>query len=158
MFVAVAMLALACAGMMYRTTWWADGIAALTLAVYATTALCSIGHHGRQRTVLLSFCVIGFLYYHLANDTISTRDHLPTTVALAAAAQSLDIDPTMHQILRPPGHPDDSGEPTINDYIAQSSYREGPIPAFTLIGHCVFSWIFAVLAAWFAGWMYDKRE
>jgi hypothetical protein len=32
------------------------------------------------------------------------------------------------------------------------------IGRFFLIGHCVWSWLFALVAAWFAGRIYARRE
>jgi hypothetical protein len=34
--------------------------------------------------------------------------------------------------------------------------KDNFVDIFTIC-HCVFSWMFAVLAAWFAGRMYDRR-
>jgi hypothetical protein len=33
-----------------------------------------------------------------------------------------------------------------------------PVPTYFLIGHCVWSWLIALLAAWFAGRMYARRQ
>jgi hypothetical protein len=33
-----------------------------------------------------------------------------------------------------------------------------PVPKYFLIGHCVWSWLIALLAGWFAGRMYAKRQ
>jgi hypothetical protein len=159
MFLTVAMLALACAGMKYRNEWWTVGIAGLTLLVFATAVLKALAAAGRQRAMLLGFCIVGFGYALIAvNSSGSLSEWLPTRIPLAAAAYGLQIP-----IEIPGGSaPFRLARPAAFDFYLRSgvpgdSYGYD-LKIFLFIGHCVFSWLFAVLAAWFAGRMYDRRE
>jgi hypothetical protein len=264
MFVAVTMVALACAGLIYRTSIWASIVVTLTFALYAVVAIRAFGFSGAKRASALSFSFAGIAYLLLATCSLFTgvRELLLTNYPIAFAAQqaaarnpfafsdspwapypaysrpstvfsssvvlpSPATTATFTPIPPPYGAPSsattsettetpdasaDSGasNPTILDgsispapvqppaistttgTISVSSYTPGATVAyapaaafptasstalldgfiassamnssgsalgrFFLVGHCLWSWLIAIFAAWFAGRVYARRE
>lgn len=157
LFLIIALLALACAGLMYRNRWWLMGITTLTLSVFVAAALMAIVRHGRQRTVLCGFSFVGLIYYFFSIHS-STGDHLPTTTALAAAARALKIN---HSFSDDPfgSLPTYMSQATVDDYIRLMSMPSSEaLHFFAQIGHCLWSLLFATLAAWLVGRMYDRHN
>jgi hypothetical protein len=159
LFLFIALLAIACAGLMYRSPWWLKGITALTLMLFVVAALMALAQHGRGRAVLFGFCIVGLLYFFLSiND--STGKRLPTTDALAAGARALKLGA--------PSQTDDPFGDTIYPDPSKTSlevytrlfYRSDSdeVAIFAHIGHCIFALFFATLAAWFVGRMYDRHN
>jgi hypothetical protein len=152
LFVAVAMLALACAGMTYRTRGWTNTVITVTLGMYAVALIAALGSSGRQRVSAFAFAFTGagYVLFMAFDGLAAIRDSLLTNYVLGAAWTAF---------VPPDGQPPQS---EIND-IVYWVYHErtgflGYTPwLFFAIGHCVWSWIFAVLAGWFAGRMYDRR-
>jgi hypothetical protein len=156
MFLAIAMLALACAGMMHRNTLWTNCVISITFVMFALILVRAAGLRGRALVQSITFPLIGGAYLLVVESHFG--EGLLTNEPLGLAARSLNI----------PGTPRGSGPVQFNvDQIIRQGMQwdsngwnmpEPELHNFFLIGHCVFSWIFAVLAAWFAGRMYDRRE
>lgn len=256
MFVAVTMVALACAGLLYRTSFWASIVVTLTIALYAIVAIRAFGCSGVKRASALSFSFAGVAYLLLATCSVFTgiREMLLTNYPIAFAAQramasnpmafpdqlwtsyptiplpqyvnlngsSMPVSPSITPTTAPAEDgtlqlddtPPDSNSPLppiveesvdvivagddgmapltplptfpatsapgVSPYLALN--RQVPQPAswiagldqlisastmngsgnslsrFFLVGHCLWSWLFALLAAWFAGRVYARRE
>src|SRR5262245_55260933 len=88
LFLAVAMLALACAGMIYRNRWWADGIVTFTFLLYAVTALRAVRLHARERTFAVAFAAVGTAYLALFQSP--ARENLCTNYPLTFIARTLE--------------------------------------------------------------------
>jgi hypothetical protein len=181
LFLTVAMLALACAGIMYRNGWWSNCIFTLTLGIYVASLIRAVGLQSRQRVCALIFAVVGLGYVLFATmscfggakeslltnypvayvakvvGTFPSNTHSPVTTVVPVTGYS-STGGTQTQYVTETRYV--AGAPPINDVIqAQSTAMTGsPLRSVFVIGHCVFSWLFAVLAAWFAGRMYDRRE
>jgi hypothetical protein len=148
MFLAVGMLALACAGLTYRTYWWVSGIFSLTAVLFVAVFILGMCSSKKERIVLFAFTIGGASYLFLSLLTPEIRA-IPTNYLLGLSVRELGLReedqlalPALERAMR----------------IATPSRDLGGILVFHIIGHCVFSWLFAVLAAWFAGRMYDRRE
>jgi hypothetical protein len=162
LLLAVAILALACAGMTNLNRWWLSGIVTLTIAVYSVAVLEMIASQGRQRAALLGFCAMGFGYFLLVSNLFfGSGKWLLTNVPIAwvARAMQLGVDAPV---------PAASGDgtnvisgptvPPLDVYIESvmgGIYYTTPVTIFFVIAQCVWSWLFAVLGAWFVGRMYD---
>jgi hypothetical protein len=148
MFLAIAMLALAFAGMTYRTYGWMSAIVSLTWLLTFWACLQAIVQRDRKKVCWLAFFMVGSGYM-LLSISESYGPTLLTNIPIALSSQRMDI-----------------ASLTATDMRSRIVYAYGwggasivvEVQSFCLIGHCVFSWIFAVLAAWFAGRMYDRRE
>jgi len=185
LFLAVALLGLAFAGMTARTSHWAYAIVSLTVAMYAITAIRSVALSGAARVAAIAFAAVGGCYLFLAICFAPMRDLLVTDHVLVALGKYLRADPPLI-FYRTPGagvngrdletqrlatHDELSGAVALPPgavYLQSSWWAMGfgdnnrinpdrPAGTFLLIGHCVWSWVFAVLAGWGAGWMYAKR-
>jgi len=143
LFLAVALIGLACAGMTYRTVFWSDGIISLTVFLYAAIALRAIGQHGQERTFAIAFSVVGCSYLIVA-----------TSACLPVIRSALVTNWPLALIANPPS--------TSAESLVTSAFPPGatttPLARFFLIGHCVWSWFFALLAGWAAATMYAKRQ
>jgi hypothetical protein len=224
LFIAVALLAIACSGMFYRTSLWADSIFTLTVALLIGVLLWAMGQSGRQRAAGLGGGVVALGYLLLLTSTQfqGIRESLLTNYPIAWAARALPAEgPSAPPYLEPitaspppsfvcggivvaPDPAIDGSEiapsetsseeasveaatpiadpflgaqttpppsvavlaPNVPQYTIKTLINYGlsfgnegmPISNFFLIGHCVWSWLLAVLGAWFAGRMYDRRE
>jgi hypothetical protein len=155
LFLIIAFLAVACAGMMYRTHRWEIALVTLTLVIYAAIALRAIVAQGRNRALLSGFCMIGFGYFLLVNcATHSVGRILPTSYLSASAAYLLKVRVNTgvpsYGIANPP-------LPTFDEYMAGVLIGLIDNP-FYHICHCLWSLFFATLAAWLVGRMYDRRR
>lgn len=161
LLLAVAMLALACAGMTSLSRWWLSGITTLTIAIYGVAALKMIACQGRQRASLLGFCTMGFGYFLLVSNLFfGSGKWLLTNVPIALIARAMQLG---FDASPPPG----SGAviswqsvPSLDEYLESimgGIYLTTPATVFFMIAHCVWSWLFAVLGAWFVGRMYDRQ-
>jgi hypothetical protein len=148
MFLAVAMLALACAGLAYRTTLWASGIFALTIAMFIYAGISSRCGSERERLVSFAFALTLGTYL-FGSFFFGELGWLPSTFVIAILGIRSGVIP-------------DDGRTFNNVEELLRFIRTTPLTfeahVLFIVGHCVFSWIFALLAAWFAGWMYDRRE
>jgi hypothetical protein len=179
MFLAVAVLALACAGMMYRTRLWASGIFSLTLIFFVVALLQVIRLHGRERivAVVLSATGLAYLIFATAAPFHGARELLVTNYPLAWAAKWLGVATIVN-----PGGPNTisyvtstgtTGVPTTSMIVVPqtewdtettiamgTSAEDGndPLRHFFIIGHCLFACLFAVLGGWFGGRMVDRRK
>jgi hypothetical protein len=220
LFLAVALAALACAGMFSPTHWWASSIISLTVALFLLTAIRAIGLRGRERVFAITFAIVGGGYllaatcfqsriiarflvtnyplalFALAQEsvpiaTVPTYYPGPTRYAPAVSSGgSVSIAPIS------PGAPTFVAPPTYSAPVPPSSTStvtppstailpSPPVPALSrqsipldtvilmglsyddeqlplvrmfLIGHCVWSWLIALLAGWFAGRVYARRQ
>jgi hypothetical protein len=150
MFLAVGMLALACAGMMYRSELWVGGITMFTWLLFVWAGVQATIQHQRTRVTWIAFFMAGVSYLLLSGSEWY-GPKLLTNVPLAIASQKLEVGAKF------------SG-PGAWKSIYSEAYGirwTNVIPQlreFFLIGHCVFSWLFAVLAAWLAGRMWDRCD
>jgi hypothetical protein len=234
LFLAVALLALACGGLFYRTNFWGDAILTLTVAMFVVVILGTIGRQGRERVAGLAFGIIGLAYALLiaCSQFQGIRESLLTNYPIAMAAKTLRVFGPLYSpapayfpattyapppsaapvaAAPSPSPPENTPAATPTSPVALSGSQAdvvvgesstapqisspttapyfppavpppsyfSPSPAFDLslqviissafsygtnswyfflIGHCVWSWLFAVLGAWFAGRMYDRRK
>jgi hypothetical protein len=228
LFVAVALLALACSGMFYRTGLWADSIFTLTIVLLIGALFWSIGRTGRDRAAGLAGGIVGLGYLFLITSALFSeiRTSLLTNYPLAWAARAMRLDtvgiappyyatpaysattlvpisgtpvpatdpaiafgfdsepaakpsgsaptvepdPVAAPILGPPTVPPPAtgvlipavspqyAIRTLINYGLSFGNEEMTVSHFFLIGHCVWSWLLALLGAWLAGRMYDRRE
>jgi hypothetical protein len=176
LFLVVSMVALACAGMTLRTRWWAESILALTVLLFVVIAIRTIGQRGRDRAFAVSFSAVGLGYLLLLSSAFG--DSVITNIPLGLSAKALGIPlDYVTAVINPPptiiaaktGLPPVASGDLIPSEIELGSFDEylfwgsrpdsrHPVHAFFLIGHCVWSWLFALLAGWFAGNIYAKRE
>jgi hypothetical protein len=245
MFIAVAMVALACAAMIYRTTPWASIILTLTVALYAIVALRAVGQRSQERAFSVGFAIVGTAYLLLATCPLLAgfREYLGTNYLLAFAARTVAASdaslvlPHYLSLARPytsyiPGNPapppasyvyapsttvyDNSTDPAApvsgavpiqeapalatnadesataitppsasstslsppssDSYappimpvfqrvvpldtligMGMSGNALSPLARFFLIGHCVWSWLFALAGGWFAARTIARR-
>jgi len=187
LFVVVTILALASAGMTLRTVGWDAAIVTLSIALFVAAAIRAATVRGADRAFLVAFAAVGGFYLLMATSTIfhGLRELLVTNYPLAIAARELRIAPPARNytaapsLERPPTTPSAlasymsalNAAPTpapINRsgdalqayvWLGLSQDDEAmPIHRFFMIGHCVWSWFFAILAGWFAAVMYAKRQ
>jgi hypothetical protein len=164
MLIAIAMVALACAGLTMRTAGWADGIMTLSLLIYLVVAIRAVGLHGRDRANAITFSLVGAGYLLLISCNASDlRQSLAIKYPLVLLAKAFRVP-----IESPPA--DDSGIGNITDasfelylhyYTSSFSfqpYDQESLQRFFMIGRCVWSWLLAWLAGWFCGLMWARRE
>jgi hypothetical protein len=172
LFLAVAIVAIACAGTLNHTSGWAIGIFTLTCLLFAVAVIRAIGSRGKKQAFSIAIVVVGFSYLLVAVYSGSAvRLSLPTNYALALAARQLQIPavprPTYTFTSSSGSSSGGSGSSTANGttsgaepqlmpldavIIAASTEREAtaPLGRFFLIGHCVCAWLLALLAGLFA--------
>jgi hypothetical protein len=149
MFLAIAMLALAFAGILYHDHFWACVIFSATLILFTWGGMVVVSTSSANQAAVTWFVIVGVSYLLLKTCPLigDYGQYAVTNYALAG----------LTRVMR---------QGYVESYplasIVKVNYRtvdfnETAKPLFT-IGHCVFSWIFAVVAAWFAGRMYERRE
>jgi hypothetical protein len=198
MLVAVAMIALACAGLIYHTLGWTSVVVTATVALFFFMALRSLGQEPQERAFCLGFATVGGAYLFLATTHISSiRESLCTNYPLAFAAQTaaehgadlgtatpiffpqpvysaagltstvspyLQLMPDGSTLFRPNPTPGilatmQSDCPLDQIISTATSYGNSlPIGRLFLIGHCVWSWLFALAGGWFAARMIASRR
>ena len=178
LFLVVSMVALACAGMTLRTHWWSCSILSATIALFVVVAIRAVGQRGRDRAFAVAFPAVGLGYLLLLSSNL--YEPLITNLPLAMSARAMQLPsnvPTMTTLEPVPpqmtsqGNGEDSfggiatavmtERPlTLDEYVRFASRPDtgGTLGAFFLVGHCVWSWLFGLLAGWFAGNIYAKRE
>ena len=183
LFLAIAMLALACAGMMARTRWWAEAIVALSIVLYMAVALSAIGRDVKTKIFRIVFAAVGGGYLLLVLTVEPIRQTLLTDHALIVAGRSLQLplDGLDTSTLNPVPNPGFGGGGSLGGPITIVNSGGGGIGggpfdweqetwgtlrlnvgtqagAFFVIGHCVWSWLLALLAACFAAYMRPNLE
>jgi hypothetical protein len=155
LFFAVAMAAVACTGIIFHTVWWADGILFLTLALYLIAAIQGISLRGHDRAAAFAFLLTGVIYLSLivTNAAAVVRNSLITNDILESMYQCVPQSPPESSPRFAPEYPWHH-----LDWLFADGMQGEPRRHFVLIGHCVWSWLFAMLASWFAVWTYAKRE
>src|SRR5262245_7225459 len=85
MFAAIGMLALACAGMMYRNLWWLNGIVTITAVMYVIAMRVAVASSGRQRISAAAFGLVGggYLLFMCFDGFATIRDSLLTNHVLS---------------------------------------------------------------------------
>ena len=155
LFLAVTLLALACAGLTFHSEGWAGGIMSLTLLMFVAAAVQVICLQGRQQAVALSFLLAGVAYLTLIFTNIApvVRSAMIVNDLLEAAYRVVpkSLSETIPEI--PPSYPWHH-----LDWLFGDGMEGEPRRNFVVIGHCVGSWFIALLAAWFAGEIYTRRE
>jgi hypothetical protein len=149
LFLAVAMAALACAGMLSPTRLWATSITSLTIAVFAVTAIRAIGLHGRERVFAITFALIGSGYLLLVVARVDETLITNYPLALLADVRQVSRSETL------PNPPTNAGG---FYWTAMTSNGGAQIVQFFRVGHCVWSWLLAFFAAWFASHVYAKAQ
>jgi hypothetical protein len=170
MLIAIAMVALACAGLTLRTPLWTESIFSVTVLLYIVTGLAAVGRSGRARISSLAFAFFGggYLLVVSCNAFSPLRDLLLTNRAIVQAAKLLSV-PTvdqktnagLKQFVSSSGgfsNPDEYGWNNNFAFGAMIASPQIPTGAFLIIGHCVWSWLLAFLAGWFCGAMWAKRD
>jgi hypothetical protein len=146
LFLAIALLALACAGLMYHTSAWASSIWMVTWTFIVFAVVKAVSTSGRSRVRCISFAFAGVAYLAVCKTTSFAEEGFPTNQLIASIAK-ITVRKT-----------DNLDSTQIAAYGLNPAYGNLLFARFFNIGHCLFSWIFALLAAWFAGRMYDRRE
>jgi hypothetical protein len=172
----VALIAIGCAGLMYHSAGWASILVSMTIALYAIMILRGAGQRAGPRVFSLSFAAGGLAYLVLASCPFfgSLRESLVTNYPLALAARSIAANDSgfLSSYIPLGGGSGYTGVTTVRNStlyvsttssaysleslisIAMSSSGSGmPVSRFFLIGHCLWSWLFA----WLAGWIAERR-
>jgi hypothetical protein len=178
MFLAVVILALSCAGTMYRTRLWASGIFSLTLVFFVVALLRTIRLSGRERIAAAVFSTAGISYLLVATVGFfhGASELLVTNYPLAWGAQALNVPSPPNSAGPNPYAVTLAGQPTtattltltpapvewdtasLIDLGTSPQETNDPVRHFFVIGHCLFACLFAVLGGWFAERMYDRRK
>jgi hypothetical protein len=165
LLIAIAMVALACAGLTIRTRGWADGIVSFTLFLYLVIGIRAVGLRGRDRAVSITFSLVGIGYILLIScNLFDLRESLATKYPLALLAKAFHVPIAVVPAA------DNFGLAEITDgsfeeylqYATSFQYGDdvgsGPLSRFFLIGRFVWSWLLAWLASCLCGSMWAKRE
>jgi hypothetical protein len=155
LFLAVTMLALACAGLTFHSEGWASGIMSLTFLLYVAAAVRAICLQGRQRAVALSFLLAGVAYLTLVFTNIApaVRSAMIANDLLEAAYRVVPKSLSEASPGFAPSYPWHH-----LDWLFGDGMEGEPRRHFVVIGHSVASWFLALLAASFAGEIYARRE
>jgi hypothetical protein len=148
LFLALALTGLACAGMLSPTNWWATSITSLTIALFTLVAIRAIGLQGRERVFAIMFSLVGSGYLLLVISHAS--ETLITNYPLALLADARHIDPS-----QPKFTPTNAA---AFSWTTLMSNDGTPIMGFFRIGHCIWSWLLALVAGWFAGYSFEKTK
>src|SRR5262245_21797739 len=142
--------------MLSRTSLWAEAIFGLTILLLVTVAIRSVGLRGRNRAFAVAFSTVGMGYCFLI--MVAPSQTIITNVPLALSAKALDVGTNWV------GSPAPDGT-IVRQYIHAtweelvgygSKLNSGEGGAFFLIGHCVWSWLFALLGGWYCSYVYSK--
>ena len=184
MLVVVALIALGCAGLMYRNAGWVSILVSVTIALYAIMILRAVGQRAGPRAFSLGFAAAGLAYLVLASCSFfgSLRESLVTNYPLALAARSIGMRDPDFELDSSEDNPFEDRSPGLttfsgNKYVIQglpypisvpsldgvislamSDNAAPPLTRFFLIGHCLWSWLFAWLAGWIAERRYVRRQ
>jgi hypothetical protein len=182
LFLVVVMAALASAGMVSRTQLWAEAILAATILLFVVVAIRANALRGRQRAFAAAFSAVGLGYLFLLSSNLS--ESLITNYPLAWAAKTFRVPAGLNRptptpaVVPQPGTASQLGEIdgvdfevtaievssmytfTIEGYRTFFSRHESktPIGSFMLIGQCVWSWLFALVAGWFAARVLSRSQ
>jgi len=161
-----ALFALGCLGMKYRTEWWAAGIVTTTVLVYLVAIVTAIVTTGRNRAAASAFVAVGGVYF-LLSLVDSIRALLLTNHALALLwtwcwNAAIFIPSNTREIgVFGAFSPVTLGRSLDMFLQTYDSPNIAPILVsvfvFRTIGHCLFSWLFALVAGWAAAAMYVRR-
>jgi hypothetical protein len=162
LFLAVTMAALAFAGMKWRTRWWADGIMTSTVLLYALVAVRAINLKGSERAFAIAFAIFGSGYLLLVMSSVfSNIAHLlATNRIICEVAKAVDVPKVLlNEYAKSPGVlPNGSQALEWDDVTLAYANHNSAGGVFLVVGHCIWSWLFALLGGWFASAMYAKRE
>jgi hypothetical protein len=156
MFLAVTMVAMACAALVEPTHWFLRSIVTISITLYAVTAVRIIALRGSDRVFAVAFCAFGIGYLILVSTGIGRLlfTNYPMAEIALAKQMSIPSGPVSYSAPRTRGEAVD--EVISNSMLVPSDTL--PVARLFLIGHCVWSWLFALLGGWFAGSMYARRN
>jgi hypothetical protein len=147
--VAIGMLALGSAGLMHRKLIWCDIVVGISLLIFTLQWLSGFAASSTKRVARISFAVVGFGYLFVVFAS-SMSHFLITNQLLSIFWKWLDLSAL--DMTRPADY--------LFFLLDRNERPVGPSAenalSFLVIGHCVFSWMLAVLAAWFAGRVHHK--
>lgn len=136
------------------------------MAVYLAGIVRALVMTGRERVTSLAFVLVGALYLALVSGQL-IRETLPTQHLLAvvwkyAWPTHVFIPHSADEMVELTNY-DTGGMSEVLDlfhrvFEKQHTAERKAAFAFLAIGHCVLSWIFAALAGWVAGRIYDRRK
>ena len=185
--IVVALLAVVCAGMTYRTVSWTSAVVSISIALFAFMAIRAIALRGQSRAFAMAFLFVGGGYLLLAITTLlGVQNLLVTNYPLALAARVFRVDreimggnnqgqggggffsipselgSSMLNLQQFGGGKVGTGqrqEMSVDEIIAAANsgaaYAD-KLQKFFLIGHCVWSWFFGLLAGWISTWLFRQ--
>jgi hypothetical protein len=176
LLLAVALAALGCAGLTTPNYFLGSSIATLSVVMFVVMGIRAVGLTGKKRAAAIAFAAVGggYLLFVECGWFRTASVFLITNYPLAALAESRNVYPVntpiyatqnvAYGVIGPPGSVANGAGPNqptpsmieLLSMLAQSSGIT-PLTQFFLIGHCVWSWVFALLAGWFAGSQYQRR-
>jgi hypothetical protein len=167
-FLVVTLIALVCAALLNHSAIWVSVIVSLSLLFYAVALIHAIVSERRDRAKALAFVAVGGCYFLLATTTFfRVHDYLITNYPIAWIARAAEIPganlrsgggffsvPSEINIAVLQLQQFGGGQPSLDsleDIIAAAT-TDAPyskeLQRFFIISHCMFSWLFGGLAAW----------
>ncbi len=170
MLLAVGLVGVACAGLMYRTRWWAESILSITLVTLVGVALVAIYRSDRTRAFCVGFVVAGAAYTAVSLSLFfqPLSSSLLTTKFIDETWLTIQPWPNLPAPADPFGAPlgpirelptdllDSAWSRSATTDPANQYYVEAR--SFALIGHCMWTWLFAFLAGWFCIFLQQTRQ
>lgn len=172
----VALAALGCAGLTTPNYFLGSSIATLSVVMFVAMGIRAVGLTGKKRVAAIAFAAVGggYLLFVECGWFRTASVFLMTNYPLAALAESRNVYPMntpiyatqngglAYGVIGPPGSVANNAapnQPSMIELLSMLAQSSGitPLTQFFLIGHCVWSWLFALLAGWFAGSQYQRR-
>ena len=156
LFLALALAAVACAGLAEPNHWFMRATVTITCLLFTFSAVRAISLVGRDRVFAIVFSIAGVAY--LAASVTGAGRYLFTNypLALLAMTKQLTVPNGPIHYSRPISSGDALDEIISGAYIVSGDST--PIARMFLIGHCAWSWIFALVAGWVASAVYSSRS
>jgi hypothetical protein len=164
--IAGGLLAVACLGWRFRWPIYVNCVVGLTVVVYLAGIVRALVLEGRGRVTSLAFVLVGALYLALVSGQL-IRETLPTQHLLAVIwkyawpAQVFiphGADEMVEMTNYDPGGIDEILDLFHRAFERRHTAERKAAFAFAAIGQCALSWVFAALAGWLAGRIYDRRR
>jgi len=176
-FFGVSLIALVCAALLNHSAIWVSVVVSLSLLLYAVSLIRAIVGERLDRAQALAFLAVGGCYFLLAMTTIfRVHEYLITNYAIAWIARAAEISGTN---LRAGGgffsvpseiniavlqlHQFGGAQPSFDSLkeIIAAATTDAPysqeLQRFFIISHCMFSWLFGGLAAWWTACLFRKK-
>ena len=185
LFLGVTMAALASAGMTLHTRLWAESIVSFSFLLHIAVAILAFRRGGDVRAFRIAFAAVGggYLLLVMCNTFTPIRDLLITNRVLVLTGQAMEIPTAPPPSTNPfaPAFTTNTllnGTQTVSPIAASTAFTLGivsldwdevlgfgaqlpdsrsPAGAFLIIGHCVWSWLLALLAGCFAAFACRPR-